>query len=52
MKTLVLSREANTIPQCKPSCEEQAGSDENWSVKPYSLNSCCFKRNLQSKPEH
>ena len=27
LKTLVLSREANTLPQCKSSCEEQSGSD-------------------------
>ena len=48
LKTLVLSREANTLPQCKSSCEdeEKAGSDKNWSVKPYSLISCCFNRNL------
>ena len=46
LKTLVLRREAITLPQCKSSCEEQAGSDKNWSVKPYSLMSCCFKRNL------
>ena len=46
LKTLVLSREANTLPQCKSSCKEQAGSDKNLSVKPYSLISCCFKRNL------
>ena len=45
-KTLVLSREANTLPQCKSSCKEQAGSDKNLSVKPYSLISCCFKHNL------
>ena len=37
------SREANTLPQCKSSCEEQAGSDKNWSVKPYSLMSCCWR---------
>ena len=46
LKTLVLSREANTLPQCKSSCKEQAGSDKNLSVKPYSLISCCFKHNL------
>ena len=46
LKTLVLSREANTLPQCKSSCKEQASSDKNLSVKPYSLISCCFKRNL------
>ena len=46
LKTLLLSREANTLPQCKSSCEEQARSDKNYSVKPYSLMSCCFNRNL------
>ena len=49
LKTLVLSREANTLPQCKSyksSCKDHAGSDKNLSVKPYSLISCCFKRNL------
>ena len=46
LKTLVLSREANTLPQCKSSCKEQAGSDKNLSVKPYSLISCYFKPNL------
>ena len=46
LKTLVLNREANTLPQCKSSCKEKAGSDKNLSVKPYSLISCCFKRNL------
>ena len=46
LKTMFLSREANTLPPCKSSCEEQAGSEKNWSVKPYSLMSCCFKRNL------
>ena len=35
LKTLVLSREANMLPQCKSSCKEQAGSDKNLSVKPY-----------------
>ena len=25
------------VPQCKWSCEEQAGFDKNWSVKAYSL---------------
>ena len=45
-KTLVLSREANTLPHCKWSCKEQAGFDKNLSIKPYSLISCCFKRNL------
>ena len=45
-KTLALSREANTLPHCKWSCKEQAGSDKNLSVKPYSFISCCFKRNL------
>ena len=35
LKTLVLSREANTLPQCKSSCKEQAGSDKHLSVKPY-----------------
>ena len=43
LKTLVLSREANTLPQYKSSCKEQASSDKNLSVKPYSLISCCFK---------
>ena len=43
LKTLVLSREANTLPQRKLSCKEQAGSDKNLSLKPYSL---------VSKPEH
>ena len=37
LKTLVLSREANALSQCKLSCEEQAGFDRNWSVKAYSL---------------
>ena len=37
LKTLVLSREANTLSQCKSSCEELAGSDKNLSVKPYFL---------------
>ena len=37
LKTLVLSREANALPQCKLSCEEQAGFDRNWRVKAYSL---------------
>ena len=46
LKTLVLTREANTLPQCTSSCKEQAGSEKNWSVKPYSLISSCFKRNL------
>ena len=46
LKTLVLSREANTLPQCKSRYKEQAGSDKNLSVKPYSLISRCFKRNL------
>ena len=46
LKTLVLSREANMLPQYKSSCKEQAGSDKNLSVKPYSLISSCFKRNL------
>ena len=46
LKTLVLSREANTLPQSKSSCKEQAGSDKNLSVKPYSLISSCFKHNL------
>ena len=46
LKTLVLSREANTLPQCKSSCKERDGSDKNLSVKPYSLISCCFKHNL------
>ena len=46
LKTLVLSREANTLPQYKSSCKEQASSDKNLSVKPYSLISCCFKHNL------
>ena len=46
LKTLVVSREANTLPQYKSSCKEQASSDKNLSVKPYSLISCCFKRNL------
>ena len=45
LKTLVLSREANTLSQCKSSCE-QAGSDTDLRVKPYSLIRCCFKRNL------
>ena len=45
-ETLVLSREENTLPQCKSSCKKQAGSNKNLSVKPYSLISCCFKRNL------
>ena len=36
-KTLVLSREANTLPQYKSSCKEQASSDKNLNVKPYSL---------------
>ena len=31
LKTLVLSREANTLPQCQSSCKEQAGSDKNLS---------------------
>ena len=35
LKTLILSRKANTLPQCKSSCEKQAGSDKNLSVKPY-----------------
>ena len=46
LKTLVLSREANTLPQYKSSCKEQASSDKTLSVKPYSLISCCFKHNL------
>ena len=46
LKTLVLSREANTLPQCKSSCKEQASFDKNLSIKPYSLISCCFKHNL------
>ena len=46
LKTLVLSREANTPPQYKSSCKEQASSDKNLSVKPYSLIGCCFKHNL------
>ena len=47
LKTLILSLEANTPPQYKSNCEEQAGSDKNCSVKPYySLISSCFKRNL------
>ena len=46
LKTLVRSREANTLPQYKSSCKEQASSDKNLSVKPYSLISCCFKHNL------
>ena len=37
LKTLVRSREANTLPQYKSSCKEQASSDKNLSVKPYSL---------------
>ena len=37
LKTLVLSREANTLPQCKSSCKEQASSDKNLRVKPYFL---------------
>ena len=45
-ETLVLSREANTLPQCKWSCKEQVGSDKLLSLKPYSLISCCFKGNL------
>ena len=45
LKTLVLSREGNTLPQCKSSCREESGSDENLRVKPYSLISSCFKRN-------
>ena len=46
LKTLTLSRKANTLPQCKSSCKKQSGSDKNLSVKPYSLISCCFKRNI------
>ena len=46
LKTLTLSRKANTLPQCKSSCKKQAGSDKNLSVKPYSLISCYFKRNI------
>ena len=34
LETLVLSREANTLPQCKSSYKEQASSDKNLSVKP------------------
>ena len=34
LKTLVLSREANTLPQYKSSCKEQASSHNNLSVKP------------------
>ena len=33
LKTLVLCREANTLPQCKSSCKERASSDKNLSVK-------------------
>ena len=36
-KTLVRSREANTLPHCKSSCKEKAGSDKHLSVKPYFL---------------
>ena len=43
MKTLVLSRDTITLPQCKSSCEEQAGSDKNLSLQHYFLVSCCFK---------
>ena len=43
LKTLLLSREANTLPQCKSSCEELASSDNNLSAQPYFLISCCFK---------
>ena len=46
LKTLVLSREANTLPQCKSSCKGQADYDKNLSSKTYSLISCCFKCNL------
>ena len=46
LKTLVLSREANTLPQYQSSCKEQASSDKNLSVKPYSLIRCCFKHKL------
>ena len=46
LKTLVLSREANKLPQYISSCKEQSSSDKNFSVKPYSLISCCFKHNL------
>ena len=46
LKTLVLSRESNTLPQYISSCKEQATSDKNLSVKPYSLISCYFKHNL------
>ena len=45
LKTLVLSREANTLLQYKSSCKEQASFDKNLSVKPCSLISCCFKHN-------
>ena len=31
LKTVVLSREANTLPQCKSSCNEQARSDKIWA---------------------
>ena len=37
MKTLALSREASTLPECKSSCKEQTGSDKNLSVKAYFL---------------
>ena len=46
LKTLAVSREANTLPQYKSSYKEQASSNKNLSVKPYSLISCCFKHNL------
>ena len=44
LKTLDLSRRANTLPQCKSSCKKQAGSVKNLSVKPYSLISCKIKQ--------
>ena len=34
LKTVGLSRKANTLPQCKSSCKKQAGSDKNLSVNP------------------
>ena len=46
LETLVLSREAIALSPCKSSCKEQAGPDKYFSVKPYSLISCRFKRNL------
>ena len=55
MKTLVLSREANTLPQCKSSCKEQAGFDKNLSVKPYvfkavALNAICKAKQSTNCP--